>query len=326
LTKQGSFPENQSRIAAWAVNRCQVALRSRETGSKGALSRGQPVAAPVFRGDDVLTASGLWSSGVYVNRNPAGRGGARFISLLYALVIRDLTGRYRRSALGMWWAFLQPLILMLLFNMLRGFVNIPSDGLPYVLFSYAGLIPWTFFTNSVAACGPSITNNAEIIKKIALPREVFPLSAVAATLFDFAMSCILMVAMMVWFRVSVSWALLWLPVLIVLMTAVAFAVGILIAGLGTFRKDFIFATPFLTQAWLFVTPVIYPLSTVPEKWRTLYMLNPMVGVVEGFRMVLLKASAPLMEPLLWGALITAILLAVAWPVFRWLSGYFADVL
>jgi lipopolysaccharide transport system permease protein len=263
---------------------------------------------------------------VYVNVSPEGRGGARFLSLLYALVMRDLTGRYRRSALGMWWAFLQPLILMLLFNMLRGFVNIPSDGLPYMLFSYAGLMPWTFFTNSVAACGPSITNNAEIIKKIALPREVFPLAAVTATLFDFAMSGILLVGMMIWFRVPISWVLVWLPVLIVLMTAVAFAVGVLIAGLGTFRKDFIFATPFLTQAWLFVTPVIYPLSTVPEQWRTLYMLNPMVGVVEGFRMVLLKASAPPMEPLLWGALTTAVLLAVAWPVFRWLSGYFADVL
>lgn len=268
----------------------------------------------------------FWKTATYLNTGLPEEKFSRFYSLLYALVARDLTSRYRRSALGIWWAFLQPLILMLLFNMLRGFVEIPSDGLPYVLFSYAALVPWTFFTNSVAACGPSIQNNAEVIKKIALPREVFPLAAVAATAFDFLMSGIVLAAMMVWFKVSVSIALLWLPVLIVLMMAISFAVGILIAGLGTFRKDFIFATPFLTQAWLFVTPVIYPLSTVPEKWRSLYMLNPMVGVVEGFRNVLLKAASPPLEALAFSVLTTVILLAIAWPIFRWLSAYFADVL
>jgi lipopolysaccharide transport system permease protein len=226
----------------------------------------------------------------------------------------------------MWWAFVQPLILMILFNMLRGFVNIPSDGLPYILFSYAGLVPWTFFSNAVAACGPSITANAEVIKKIALPREVFPLAAVAATLFDFAMSGIVLAGMLVWFKVHVSLALLWLPVLIILMAGVAFSVGILLAGLGTFRKDFIFATPFLTQAWLFATPVIYPLSSVPEAARQLYILNPMVGVIEGFRNVLLKATPPPVEALAWSIVMTAVMLAISWPIFRRLSDYFADVL
>jgi lipopolysaccharide transport system permease protein len=110
------------------------------------------------------------------------------------------------------------------------------------------------------------------------------------------------------------------------MAATAFAVGILLAGLGTFRKDFIFATPFLTQAWLFVTPVIYPLSSVPEKWQSLYMLNPMVGVIEGFRNVLLRASAPPWEPMVSAVVVTTVLLAVSWPLFRKLSAYFADVL
>ncbi len=278
------------------------------------------------QGDSMLSAPRTWNTGVYINAAPRGEKLAKFFSLLYALVVRDLTGRYRRSSLGIWWAFLQPLVLMLLFNMLRGFVNIPSDGLPYVLFSYAALVPWTFFTNSVAACGPSIMTNAEIIKKIALPREVFPLAAVTATAFDFLMSGIILAGMMIWFKVSVGLALLWLPVLTVLMIAVSFAVGILIAALGTFRKDFIFATPFLTQAWLFVTPVIYPLSTVPENWQSVYMLNPMVGVIEGFRNVLLKASPPPADALGMSIVITAALLALSWPIFRWLSGYFADVL
>jgi len=268
----------------------------------------------------------IGKTGVYINVAPPGEKFSRFFSLLYALVVRDLTGRYRRSSLGIWWAFLQPVILMLLFNMLRGFVDIPSDGLPYVLFSYAALVPWTFFTNSVAACGPSILTNAEVIKKIALPREVFPLAAVTATAFDFFMSGIILAGMMAWFKVTVGLALLWLPVLVVLVVAISYAVGILIAALGTFRKDFIFATPFLTQAWLFATPVIYPLSTVPEKWRSIYMLNPMVGVIEGFRNVLLKASAPPLEALGISVVVTMALLALSWPIFRRLSSYFADVL
>ncbi|MGD9818771.1 MAG: ABC transporter permease [Desulfomonilaceae bacterium] len=262
----------------------------------------------------------------YINVSPRSRRHDQFVTVLRALVIRDVTSRYRRSSLGMWWAFLQPLILMLLFNMLRGFVNIPSDGIPYILFSYSGLLPWTFFTNSVAACGPSITTNAEIIKKIALPREVFPLAAVTATLFDFLMSSIVMALLMIYYAVPIGWALLWLPALIILMGTAAFSVGILIAGLGTFRKDFIFATPFLTQAWLFITPVIYPLSSVPEKWQSLYMLNPMVGVIEGFRSVLLKAQSPALEPLALSVIMTVILLGLSWPLFRKLSDYFADVL
>lgn len=279
-----------------------------------------------LEGEIDLSATVSLTKGSYINVSPRGQKKSQFLTLLRALVVRDVTSRYRRSSLGMWWAFLQPLILMLLFNMLKGFVNIPSDGIPYVLFSYSGLVPWTFFTNSVAACGPSIITNAEIIKKIALPREVFPLAAVTATLFDFVMSGFVMAILMIYFDVPVGWALLWLFPLIILMGLAAFSVGILIAGLGTFRKDFIFATPFLTQAWLFITPVIYPLSSVPEKWQSLYMLNPMVGVIEGFRSVLLKAQAPAFEPLILSAVVTSILLGISWPLFRKLSGYFADVL
>ncbi|MBM3298806.1 MAG: ABC transporter permease, partial [Deltaproteobacteria bacterium] len=135
------------------------------------------------------------AKGIYLNNATNGRRAARFFTLLWALVVRDVTSRYRRSSLGMWWAFVQPLILMILFNMLRGFVNIPSDGLPYVLFSYSALVPWTFFANSLSACGPCILANADVIKKIALPREVFPLAAVAGTLFDFTMSAFVLAAL-----------------------------------------------------------------------------------------------------------------------------------
>ena len=135
-----------------------------------------------------------------------------------------------------------------------------------------------------------------------------------------------MALLMIYYKVAIGPAILWLPCLILIMSLTAFGVGIFIAGLGTFRKDFIFATPFLTQAWLFITPVIYPLSSVPEKWQFVYMLNPMVGIVEGFRSVLLMAQAPAFEPLAMSAVVTMVLLGISWPMFRKLSGYFADVL
>jgi len=259
-----------------------------------------------------------------------GEGGqhswSTFFSLVGALVRRDVTARYRRSFLGPAWAILQPLILMVLFTMLRALVKIPSDGIPYVLFSYSALVPWTFFSNAVNYCGPSIRTNGNVIKKIGLPREVFPLAAVVTALFDLVMAGTVMAGMMVWFRVPVTWNLLWVPFLTLVTAALAFAAGMLIASLGTFRRDFIFATPFLMQFWLYATPVIYPLSSVPDRWRAWYMLNPMVGVIEGFRNVLIRGSAPPFDALALSAVSTVAVLLLTWRVFRWASQYFADVL
>jgi len=253
-------------------------------------------------------------------------GTAQFLNLLLALVSRDIRARYRRSMLGPAWAILQPLILMVLFNMLRGFVDIPSDGVPYVVFSYSGLVPWTFFTNAVSFCGPSVITSAGVLKKIALPREVFPLAAVVTALFDFLTSSIVLLGMLMFFRIRLSWALLWLPLLVLLTAALAFGVGMVIAALGTYKRDFIFATPFLLQFWLYATPVIYPLSSVPERWKVLYMLNPMVGVIEGFRSILIMASAPPLQALGWSVLMPCVVLSVSWLIFRRVSQYFADVL
>ena len=248
------------------------------------------------------------------------------LDLLLALVTRDIRARYRRSFLGPAWAILQPLVLMVLFTMLRGFVNIPSDGVPYVIFSYSALVPWTFFTNAVSFCGPSVAMNAGILKKISMSREVFPLAAVVTATFDFFMASIILVGMMIWFHVPLTLSALWVPVLLLITALLAFGVGMIIAAIGTFKRDFIFATPFLMQFWLYATPVIYPLSSVPDKWRALYMLNPMVGVIEGFRNVLLKGIAPPLDALGWSLATTAVVLIVAWPIFRGLSIYFADAM
>ena len=250
----------------------------------------------------------------------------RVETLLFALVYRDIAARYRRSMLGPLWAILQPLILMIVFSLLRGVLDIPSEGMPYILFSYAGLLPWTFFSKAISGCGASILSNASIVKKIALPREVFPLAAIVIAFFDFLMAGLVMAGMMIFYRVPVGWSLLWLPALCLNAGLLAFAVGMALASMGTFRRDFIIATPFLLQVWLFATPVVYPLSSVPERWQSFYSLNPMVGIIEGFRAVLLKAETPSLGPLGWSVLMTLVVLALAWPFFRWVSRYFADAI
>ena len=250
----------------------------------------------------------------------------RFVTLTWALVCREITTRYRRSILGPLWAIIQPLILMLVFTLLRGVINIPSEGVPYVIFSYSALVPWTFFTSSINRCGPSILSNGSLIKKIDMPREVFPLSAIATSFFDFMMSGIVLVGMMVYFKVEFSLMLLWLPILLLTTSILAFGIGMFIASVGCFKRDIIIATPFLAQIWLFATPVIYPSSSVPAKWIWLYKINPMVGIIEGFRNVLVKGQGPNLELLSLSLVITLFVLLFSWPLFRWLSQYFADVL
>jgi len=250
----------------------------------------------------------------------------RFLTLLWALVSRDVRGRYRRSILGPAWAIIQPLFLMVVFTIIRGFVNIPSEGVPYVIFSYSALVPWAFFSSAVSSCGPSIMGNAGILKKMAVPREVFPLAAVLTAAFDLLMSGLVLAGMMLWFRVPVGWSLLWVPVLVLMTGVLALGVGMFLAALGTFQRDFLMAGGFLMQLWLYVSPIIYPVSSVPERWRGLYVLNPMVGILEGFRAVLIKGTMPDLGLLVWSLLGIAVAWTVGWPLFRYMSQYFADVL
>lgn len=249
-----------------------------------------------------------------------------FLSLFWALVSRDVRGRYRRSILGPAWAIIQPLFLMVVFTFIRGVVDIPSDGVPYIIFSYSALVPWSFLSNAVSACGPSIMSNAGILKKMAVPREIFPLAAVTTAAFDLLMSGLVLVGMMVWFRVPVSWSLLWTPMLVTMTAMLALGVGMGLAAFGTFKRDFLMAGSFLMQLWMYVSPIIYPVSSVPERWRNLYALNPTVGIIEGFRSVLIQGIAPDLGLLGWSLLGTGLIWALAWPLFRYMSQYFADVL
>lgn len=250
----------------------------------------------------------------------------KFLNILWALVVRDIKGRYRRSLLGPCWAFLQPLFYMVIFTFIRGVLHISSEGVPYAIFTYSALVPWTFFSNAVTRCGPSVSSNAGILKKIAISREVFPVSVVVASFVDFLISSIILVGMMIWFRVSVGLSILWLPLLVLLTALLALGVGLGVTAIGTYKHDIIFAMPFLMQFWLLATPIIYPIGQVPYRWQFFYSFNPMVGIIEGFRRVIVKGMAPDLDILSISLIGIMVVWIVAWPMFRYMSQYFADVL
>lgn len=249
-----------------------------------------------------------------------------FWNLVRALVVRDIRGQYRRSVLGPAWAIIRPVFMMIVFTFVHGVLNISSDGIPYPIFSFSVLVPWVFFTSAVNSCGSCIMGNASIVKKMPVAREVFPVAALVAAAFDMLMSGSVLAAMMVWYRVPVGLSLFWLPVLIGATGVLALGVGMFMAAFGTFKRDILMAGGFSLQLWLYASPIIYPMSSVPERWRDLYLLNPMVGILEGFRSVLARGESP--DPILLAWALPGIVLAVlaGWPLFRKMSQYFADVL
>jgi lipopolysaccharide transport system permease protein len=263
-----------------------------------------------------------------VSATAVGRNAAlqRATHLVQALIIREFKGRYRRSLLGPAWAVVQPLAYMAIFTAVGRILNVSSGGVPYVLFTYSALVPWTYFANAVSRCGPTIYFKAALIRKIALPREVFPLAEVIGSLVDFVVAGVILVALMLWFRTPVGWPLLWCPALVLLTILLATGVGFAVAALGTYQFDTVFALPLLMQLWMLGTPVMYPLGTVPVAWQGWYRLNPMVGIIDGFRGILVEQRTPDLSLLGCSLLGIVVVWIVAWPLFRYTSQYFADVL
>lgn len=250
----------------------------------------------------------------------------RSANVIRALMVRDIRARYRRSTLGWLWAFLTPFMLMVVFTALSGVLEVSSGDIPYIIFSYSVVMPWTFFSSSVSRAIPSILSNASIIKKIRLPHEIFPLVGIFTAAFDTVIASVIMIGLMIWYKVAVGWALLWVLPLFLLTAALALGVGMLFASIGVFRRDILQASGFLLQLWLYLTPVIYPTEQVPEQWLPLYRLNPMVGILEGFRSVLAQGLAPDLTLLLWGLPGIGLLLLLGWLLFRYTARYFVDVL
>ena len=246
--------------------------------------------------------------------------------LLYFLTWRDIKVRYKQTVLGAAWAIIQPFFTMVVFSLFFGrLAGIPSEGVPYPIFAYSALLPWNYFAGALDRAGNSLVGSANLITKVYFPRLVIPLSAVLAGLLDFAIAFVVLIGMMLFYGITPTVAVLTLPFFLLLALVTALGVGLWLSALNVQYRDVRYTIPFLTQFWLFASPVAYPASLVPERWRALYGLNPMVGVVEGFRWALLgKTESP--GPLLAVSVAVVILLFVGGLFyFRRMEETFADV-
>jgi len=237
--------------------------------------------------------------------------------LLYFLVWRDLKGRYRQMALGPLWLVIRPMVTLLIFTFVFGSVaRIPSEGLPYPLFAFAALVPWQFFSSSTSGSANSLVSHLGVISKVYFPRLVLPMAVVIAGLIEMAVSLLAFTGLMLWYRVYPTANVFVLPVYVIMAAATSLATGLWLASLSVRFRDVSFAVGYLMQAWLFLSPVIYPSGLVPHGWRWLYSLNPMVPVIEGFRWCLLDTGrVPASSHLIAGSLVM-VALVVGALVFR----------
>jgi lipopolysaccharide transport system permease protein len=246
--------------------------------------------------------------------------------LLWVLTARDVKVRYKQTVLGSAWAILRPLIAMGIFSVVFGrLAKMPSDGIPYPVWVYAGLLPWTFFSSSVSAAGGALVGSSNLVSKVYFPRLIIPLSSMGTGLVDLLVATMILLLMMVWYGVGWGPQLLAAPLMLLAVVFAALGVGTLLSALTVSYRDFSHLTPFLVQVWMYATPVVFPLSIVPERWRWLFYLNPMTGLVEGFR------SAFLGRPFDLAALgiscvmsLLVFLAGVAW--FERVERRFADII
>jgi lipopolysaccharide transport system permease protein len=208
--------------------------------------------------------------------------------LLYVLTMRDIKVRYKQTVLGFAWAIIQPFMMMVVFSVFFGkLAKIPSDGLPYPIFVYAGLLPWTFFANSISSSANSVVGSAHLISKVYFPRLIIPLSSVGSGLVDFAIATVILLLLMVYYGVSLTSNLFLAPILVADVVVTALGVGTCLSALNVAYRDFRYVVPFLVQIWMFATPVVYPATLVPREWQWALYVNPMAGAIEGFRSVFL---------------------------------------
>ncbi len=263
----------------------------------------------------------------------ASRGAARidlgelwhYRDLLYFLTRREISIRYKQTLLGLLWAILQPLLSMVVFSLFLGrLAGIDSDGLPYPVFSYLGLLPWTYFANAMTRSSGSLVSNANLLSKVYFPRLLIPLSATLSALVDFGIAFLVLLGLMAWYQIPLSWSVLWLVPLTLITAFLATGIGMGLAALNVQYRDVQHAIPFMMQLWMFATPVVYPVDTVPERWQFLLDLNPMTGLIEAYR------AAPLGRPidfesLAVSAAVGLVLVAIGIWRFRRMEKIFADV-
>lgn len=247
--------------------------------------------------------------------------------LLYFLIWRDVLTRYKQTAIGAAWVVLQPLINMILFTLIFSrLANIPSDGIPYPLFAFTALLPWSFFAQALSRTSNSVVGSSNLVTKIYFPRLLIPIAASIAPVVDLIFSFLVLLVLMAWYKIVPTWGLLSLPLFLGLAIMTALSVGLWSSALNVRYRDVGSIIPFLAQIWMYASPVAYPVSMVPEQWRLLYSLNPMVGVIEGFRWALLGNGNPDFKIMAVSAVVVAFLLVGGIVYFKKMEQSFADVI
>ncbi len=251
----------------------------------------------------------------------------RYRELLWSWTGREIKVRYKQSLLGAAWAIVQPLGTALIFTVVFArFIHVPTDGIPYPIFSYAALLPWTFFATSVSLATDSLVRNMNLVTKIYFPREILPFASVLAGLLDFAIAAVVFVGMAIYYRVAFSWSVALVPLLLLIQVVLTLGVVLLASALNVFYRDVRFIIPLGLQLWMYLTPIIYPLSLVPERYRTLYLLNPMAGLIESYRRIIVQGEMPVLAQIAPAALVSFLLFLLAYAYFKQAEQVFADII
>ncbi|GBE05806.1 teichoic acid translocation permease protein TagG [bacterium BMS3Abin10] len=249
----------------------------------------------------------------------------KYRELLLNIAVREIKIRYKQSVLGIFWTILQPLLMMAIFTLIFSrFARIPSDGLPYPVFSYTALLPWTFFATSLSFAIPSLVTNSSLLTKIYFPREIFPMASILAATVDFFIAGVVFSVILIFYGISVTPYALYIIPIVFVQVMFTLAVALFASAMNVYYRDIRYALPFFIQIWMFLCPIIYPVSLVPERFRTLYMLNPMAPIIDGYRNVLLKGAPPEYGYLGIAAVITLVMLFLSYKYFKKVEMSFAD--
>jgi lipopolysaccharide transport system permease protein len=247
--------------------------------------------------------------------------------LLINLVIREIKIRYKQSILGIAWAVFQPLLMMVIFTIVFSyFARMPSDGIPYPLFSYSALLPWIFFSSAINKSTHSLVNNRNLITKVYFPREILPITSIITALIDFGVASIVFIGLLIFYQVDVSWYILLLLPIIIIQVFLVLGLSLFFSSLNVFFRDIGQVVPLLIQVWMYLSPIVYPISLVPEKVRYLYILNPMVGIIDSYRKVIIQGTAPDFTYLSVSLIVTFIICFFSNKFFRRLEMSFADII
>lgn len=247
--------------------------------------------------------------------------------LIANITLREIKVRYKQSILGMLWAILQPLSMMVVFTVIFSyFIKMPSDNIAYPIFSYTALLPWTFFATSLSFAVPSIISNINLVTKIYFPREIFPIASVLAAFFDFCIAAVIFLVMFFFYRIPVTANILYLIPLFIIQLIFILGIVLFASAVSVYYRDVRYVMPLLIQLWMYLSPVIYPISIIPEKWKTLYMLNPMATIIDGYRRVLLLGKPPDLFFLILGGGISLLIFILSYHFFKKIEMTFADVI